>query len=441
MHWNPAALQRIAAMVFHLPEGKRKIAVIAGVIGNIMEWYDFALYGFMASAISRLFFPEGNAIAALLATYGIFAAGFVMRPLGSVVFGWLGDTVGRSRTMLISVTLMTFPTFLLGVLPTYAAIGVWAPVCLVLIRLTQGLSVGGEFSSSVTYLVETAPDGQRGLSGSWANVGSMAGMLLGSGMASLVTNVLDKAAFMGWGWRLPFLFAGILGLVSIVLRRRIPHSEHFSKHVRDRGENSPIREAFLVNTKETIQGGLFASAYGAVFYISLVYIPTWLKEYVKASASMDTAMLFNTLAVGLVVFLAPVAGWLSDVLVRRTRLLALVFVLSMAVAVPLHYWMLSGGLASMAVAQMVLGLLIAFPCGVAPAMFVELFPTRDRLSGYSIAFNFGMGIVGGSTPMVSTWLVSVTGWPLAPALYMAAWALVAVASLFWMKDRSREELR
>ena len=272
-------------MVFHLPQGKRKIAVIAGVIGNIMEWYDFALYGFMASVISKLFFPEGNPFASLLATYSIFAAGFIMRPLGSVVFGWLGDTIGRSRTMLISVALMTFPTFLLGVLPTYSAIGVWAPVCLVLIRLTQGLSVGGEFSSSVTYLVETSPEGQRGFSGSWANVGSMAGMLFGSGMASLVTTTLDQPSLMSWGWRLPFLLAGILGTVAVILRRHIPRSEHFHKQVQKRGENSPIIEALLVNTKETIQGALFASAYGAVFYISLVFIPTWLKEYKKGVKS------------------------------------------------------------------------------------------------------------------------------------------------------------
>lgn len=438
---DPGWLRKSEPMVFHLPRGKRKIAVIAGVIGNIMEWYDFALYGFMASVISRLFFPEGNPFTSLLATYGIFAAGFVMRPLGSVVFGWLGDTVGRSRTMLISVALMTLPTFVLGILPTYSAIGVWAPIFLVLIRLTQGLSVGGEFSSSVTYLVETSPQGQRGLSGSWANVGSMAGMLLGSGMASIVTNILTQASLMSWGWRLPFLFAGILGTVAVILRRHIPRSEHFQNHVRERGESSPVKEAFLVNTRETIQGALFASAYGAVFYISLVYIPTWLKEYVKPTSAMNAAMVFNTIAVGLIVFLAPVAGWFSDVFIRRTRLLALVFAMSFIATVPLHLWMLSSSLFSIAFAQIFLGILIAFPCGVAPALFVELFPTRDRLSGYSISFNFGLGIIGGSTPMVSTWLISITGSVMAPALYMAVWALVAVGALLWMRDRSREELR
>lgn len=156
---------------------------------------------------------------------------------------------------------------------------------------------------------------------------------------------------------------------------------------------------------------------------------------------MDTAMIFNTIAVGLVVLLAPLAGWFSDVFIRRTRLLALIFILDLILAIPLHFWMLSTGLLSIATAQIILGILIAFPCGVAPALFVELFPTRDRLSGYSIAFNFGIGIIGGSTPMVSTWLISTTGWTLAPSLYMTLWAVVGIIALYWMKDRSREELR
>ncbi len=188
-------------MPFHLPKDQRKTAVIAGIVGEVMEWYDFALYGFMAPILSELFFPTGHKVASLIATYGIFAAGFVMRPIGSALFGWFGDTVGRSKAMLLSVILMSFPTVLLGLLPTYVQIGVWAPVALVAIRLLQGLSVGGEFSSSVTYLVETAPDGTRGLSGSYANVGSMGGMLLGSGVASAATLLFSAAEMKSWGWR------------------------------------------------------------------------------------------------------------------------------------------------------------------------------------------------------------------------------------------------
>jgi MHS family proline/betaine transporter-like MFS transporter len=426
--------------MFHLPSGRRHIAVVAGVIGNIMEWYDFALYGFMAQIISRIFFPEGNQTANLLATYGIFAAGFIMRPLGSVVFGWLGDTIGRSRTMLISVSLMTVPTFLLGLLPPYAVIGLWAPLGLVLIRLVQGLSVGGEFSSSVTYLVETAPQGKRGLSGSWANVGSMAGMLLGSGMASLVMSLSDDAFLRSYGWRIPFLFAAVLGSAAIYLRRNIPKSEHFTRHEQEHGTTSPVKEAVTTNLKETVQASLFASAYGAVFYISLVYIPTWLSEY--AVASKDLAMNFNTGATALVILLAPLAGWLSDRYIRRTRLLAIVFFACGILAVPLHLWMMSSGSTlAIAVSQFVFGALIAFPCGIAPAVFVELFPTADRLSGYSIAFNLGLGVIGGSTPMAATWLISKTDLVISPGIYMAAWSGLAVVALFLMRDRSREPLR
>jgi len=426
-------------MPFHLPRDQRKTAVMAGIIGNVMEWYDFALYGFMASIISELFFPKGDPAASLLATYGIFAAGFIMRPLGSALFGWMGDVIGRSRTMLLSVMLMTLPTFLLGLLPPYDLIGLWAPIGLVLIRFVQGLSVGGEFSSSVTYLVETAPKGRRGLSGSWANVGSMGGMLLGSGMATLVMAVMSDSALHVWGWRLPFLFSGVLGFVAVFMRRSLTDSEQYKKHGQERGTSSPIKEAVTTNIKETLQAGLFASAYGVLFYLSLIYIPTWLKEYVQADLGMS--MDFNTITIFLVTLLIPFAGWMSDRLMRRTHLLALVFGGQIIAAVPLHLWMATGSPAAVIVAQIVFGLLVAIPCGVGPSLFVELFPTRDRLSGYSIAFNLGMGVIGGSTPMAATWLISQTGVRIAPALYMIFWAAIGLAALVWMKDTSREPLR
>lgn len=266
-------------MVFNLPKNKRKTATAAGVIGNIIEWYDFALYGFMASILSTLFFPSEDRTSSLLATYGVFAAGFIMRPLGSVVFGWLGDTIGRSRTMLISVAMMAIPTTMLGLLPTFEMIGVWAPVLLISIRLVQGLSVGGEFSSSVTYLVETAPKNQRGLAGSWANVGSMLGMLLGSLMAALATNLFDEQALYSYGWRLPFLFGGLLGIAAVIMRRDLPSSKHFKRHESERGYTSPLIQVITVNRKQTTQGVLFASGYGVLFYIVLVYLPNWLHEY------------------------------------------------------------------------------------------------------------------------------------------------------------------
>lgn len=426
-------------MVFHLEKDQRKTAVAAGVIGNIMEWYDFALYGYMASILAALFFPSDNTIASLLATYGVFAAGFVMRPLGSVLFGWLGDTISRSTVMFLSVAMMAIPTVVLGLLPTYESIGLAAPILLVLVRLTQGLSVGGEFSSSVTYLVETSPVNKRGLSGSYANVGSVAGMLLGSGMASLTTNLLPSDAVQAWGWRLPFLFGAILGVVAIWLRRHLPTSSHFQDHDTQRGETSPLKEAFTENFRETIQAILVASSYGALFYISLVFLPNWLKEY--AGFPLDQAMAYNTLATALLLVLVPIMGWMSDRFIRRTRIVAISLGLFAVSVYPLLAWLDGGSLAAAIVVQILFAVFIAVLCGVAPAMFVELFPTKDRLSGYSVAYNIGLGVVGGATPMISTWLISITGNKNALAGFMICVALIGVAALIWMRDRSRERLR
>jgi MHS family proline/betaine transporter-like MFS transporter len=418
---------------------KRHTALLAGFIGNVVEWYDFALYGYMAGILSGLFFPSDSSTASLIATYGVFAAGFVMRPLGSAFFGWLGDTVGRSKTMLISVSMMAAPTFLLGCLPTYADVGLWAPVSLVVVRLIQGLSVGGEFSSSVTYLVETADPDRRGLAGSWANTGSIFGMLLGSGIAAATTTVLDPAVVHDWGWRLPFLVGGVLGVTSILLRRRLPKSEHFQKHHAERDETSPLLQAFTTNRREMIQAIVFASAYGVLFYIPLVYLPEWLHTH--ADLARDRALQINTAATALLLVLIPVSGWIGDRLMRRNHFIALAIVAMAVVSWPLYAWIAGDGMTSVVVTQTALIVLLAAPLGSAPAMFVELFPARDRLSGYSVAYNLGLGVVGGATPMAVTWLIGATGVASMPAVVMAAMAVAAAVAIWTMTDRSREPLR
>jgi MHS family proline/betaine transporter-like MFS transporter len=426
--------------LLHLPKEQRKTAVLAGIVGNIIEWYDFALYGYFASILAVLFFPSGDRIAALIATYGVFAAGFLMRPLGAAIFGWLGDTIGRSRTMLLSVILMAVPTFAIGLLPTYETVGMAAPLLLIAVRLVQGLSVGGEFSSSVTYLVETAPAGKRGLAGSWANVGSMTGTLLGSGVAAALTTLLDSQDLMAWGWRLPFLFGGITGAIAIFLRRSLPESEQFTEHVRARGQESPLKEALTKNRKEMLQGVALASTYGSLFYLGLVYLPTWISEF--TDVPLATALRFNTIATALMLPLIPLAGWISDRYVRRTHLLAGTFLVLGCVVLPLGLWMTAGGsVAAAALSQIACAILLAVPCGVAPAVFVELFPARDRLSGYSVAFNVGLGIVGGTTPAVAMWLIAATGVAIAPAYYALVLSLLAAATLRWIADASREPLR
>ena len=421
------------------PELRHRI--MAGFIGNVVEWYDFALYGYLAGVIAPVFFPADAPTAGLIATYGIFAAGFVMRPLGAAVFGWFGDRYGRALTMQISVTMMALPTLLLGLLPSYTQVGILAPALLVLVRLLQGISVGGEFSSSATYLVETAPQGKRGITGSWANIGSMSGSLLGVGAAALVTNLFAQEALLDWAWRLPFLGGALLGTTAIWIRRNLHNSERFQQHHAGREETSPLLEAFTTNRHETLLALAFAAAYGTCYYLVFVYLPQWLAA--QHLMERGTALAINTAMTFLVIPAMPLFALIGDRWLARRTWIALAILLLAVTAWPLHLWMLNSGgsLVSVVLAHAIAFLLLAVPLGSAPALFVEMFPERDRLSGYSVAFNLGLGVFGGLTPMIATSLIAATGAPTVPALYLAAAALIAVGALALTPDRSREPLR
>jgi MHS family proline/betaine transporter-like MFS transporter len=421
------------------PELRHRI--MAGFMGNVVEWYDFALYGYLAGVIAPVFFPAHSPVAGLIATYGIFAAGFLMRPLGAFVFGWFGDRYGRARTMQLSVMLMALPTLLLGLLPVYDQVGLFAPLLLVLVRLLQGLSVGGEFSSSATYLVETAPEGQRGLTGSWANIGSMAGSLLGVGAAALVTNLFDAETLDAWAWRLPFLGGALLGTAAIWVRHDLHESERFRAHHEGREDTSPLLQAFTTNRRETLLALLFSASYGTCYYLAFVYLPEWLTA--QELMSRGTALAINTAMTLLVIPAMPLAAIVGDRWLPRRTWIALAVLLLALAALPLHAWMLASGgsWTAILVAHGTIFLLLAVPLGSGPALFVELFPERDRLSGYSVAFNIGLGVFGGFTPMIAATLIASTGVAVAPSLYLAFASLVAVAALAAMPDRSRSPLR
>ena len=421
------------------PELRHRI--MAGFIGNVVEWYDFALYGYLAGVIAPVFFPSDDPTAGLIATYGIFAAGFLMRPLGAAVFGWFGDRYGRARTMQISVVMMALPTLLLGILPTYDAVGILAPAFLVLVRLLQGVSVGGEFSSSATYLVETAPRGKRGLIGSWANIGSMTGSLLGVSAAALVTNAFDPDTLAAWAWRLPFLGGALLGTTAILMRRNLHTSERFRLHHQGREDTSPLLEAFTTNRHETLLALAFAASYGTCFYIAFVYLPEWLSS--QGLMDRGTALAINTAMTILVIPAMPLFAIVGDRwLPRRTWIGLALLVLGLA-SWPLYEWMeiSDGSLTSVIAVHALTFALLSVPLGSGPALFVEMFPESDRLSGYSVAFNIGVGVFGGLTPMIATSLIAATGAALAPAFYMAAAGGLAAIALALTPDRSRSPLR
>jgi MHS family proline/betaine transporter-like MFS transporter len=289
--------------------------------------------------------------------------------------------------------------------------------------------------------VETAPEGKRGLTGSWANIGSMTGSLIGVSAAALVTNAFDAQTLDDWAWRLPFLGGAILGISAIAIRRNLHNSERFSQHHEGRDDTSPLLQAFTTNRHETLLALAFASSYGTCYYIVFVYLPEWLAA--QELMTRGTALLINTGMMVLVIPAMPLFAIVGDRWLRRRSWIALSLLLLTLIAWPLHAWMLNSGgsFTSVIAAHALAFLLLAVPLGSAPALFVELFPESDRLSGYSVAFNLGLGVFGGLTPMIATALIAMTGLLTAPAIYLAVTAFIAVLSLMMMPDRSREPLR
>lgn len=416
----------------HLP------TVITGMLGNILEWYDFALYGFLVVVISKVFFPPGDPIVSLISTYGVFAVGFLARPIGGWFFGYVGDVFSRRRALLLSVSMMGVATFLLGTLPNYETIGILATVFLVILRLFQGLSVGGEFSTSVTYMVENASPKRRGLSGSFANIGGNLGMLFGVGAAAAVTTLFSHDMLYEWGWRIPFLVGGIFGLVTLLASKRLP------AHVMHKKENrhsakTPLREAFSNNRRELMAGLTISLGYAVFFYLALVYLPTYSNEFL--GISLESALNINTVVVAASIFLIPLFGYLSDRIWRRKKMIMVSFVIAALMAVPSFYFLEQGGTTELLIVQTLLMIAVAVPLGTAPALYVELFPKSDRLTAYSITYNISLGIFGGTTPIIVTWLVHTTGNGLIPGFYLIVALAVSIFGLVMMRDRSREPLR
>ncbi|MEM8661769.1 MAG: MFS transporter, partial [Pseudomonadota bacterium] len=411
--------------------------VAAGMIGNLIEWYDFALFGYMATIISQLFFPSDDTTTSLIATYGAFAGGFVMRPVGAVFFGHIGDTIGRKSVMVLSVTLMVIPTILLGLLPTYETWGIWAPICLVVIRMIQGFSVGGEFSGSVTYLVEASRQDRRGLAGSWANCGGGTGFFLGASTPAVLMWLLGEAAVEDYGWRIPFLIGGVIGIIGLFLRRRLPElgletNKNEKRHI-------PLAQVCKEEPQVAIWMLFFTVFYGAAYYIPTVYLPTWQSIY--SQLTLETALFIMTLAMVLQTILIPIVGYLTDTVINRRWLVISGFALLGILAYPFFQLAEGGEIWGVSLVYVAACVLIAFMLGTVPTTLVEAFDRGHRLTGYSVCFNIGIAIGGGTAPLLCAALIKYFDFNLAPAIYLSATSLLAAGSLFLIKDRSKETLR
>jgi len=397
--------------------------LIAGIVGNLLEWFDFAIYGFFAVTIGKLFFPVQDPVAQVISAFGIFAIGFLMRPIGGVLLGYIGDKHGRHTAMLISVAAMAIPTFLVGVLPTYATLGIAAPIILLILRMIQGLSVGGEYTTSVVYMVENSPPSRRGFVGSFAVSGAVLGILLGSSFGALLATLLTADQLQAWGWRVPFWCGLVLGLSGLWLRRG---DDSIAPHTPS--TVNPLKTAWHDHRQVMLQVSGLAMVTAVVFYLVFVYVVSWL-EMVDGIAPA-TALKINSESMVLLIAVMLGSGWLSDRIGARPILMTST-VLIVILAWPLFWLMHSTNDWSILAGQFGFALLIGAYLGAQPAYMVKVIPAAVRCTAAGLSYNITLGVAGGLSPMVATWLVHRTSDDLSPAFLIAVAALVS-----WFAVRS-----
>ena len=415
----------------------RRRALGAAVIGNVLEWYDFAVYAFLATVLARIFFPAGDELSALLATFAVFGVGFVVRPLGAVIIGRLADRRGRKIALSLTIILMALGTVMIGLLPSYESIGVGASALLVAARLLQGFSAGGEWGSSTAFMVEWAPPNRRGLFGSLQQASVAGGFLLGSLTAASLSHWLGPDALEDWGWRVPFLFGGILGPIGLYMRRKLDETPSFKAAVQERTE--PGVSSALQGWSLAARAFGFTVLWTTAYYIFLSYMPTFLQQHVGLDRTQ--ALWSNTLSLMVLVVAVPVAGALSDRIGRKPLLLAscAAFVL---LPYPLFAMLLSNpSLPTVIAVQLLFALAIALFSGAGPAAIAEIFPTRIRATWMSIGYSVSVVVFGGFAPYVATWLIARTGSPLAPTWYVIGAAIVTAVTIATQKETAHDALR
>jgi MFS transporter, MHS family, proline/betaine transporter len=414
----------------------KPLQIAAAVIGNALEWYDFIVFGFFTVVIARLFFPSDSQYASLLLTTATFGVGFFMRPVGGILLGIYADRRGRKAALLMVITLMTVAIAMIAFAPTYAAIGVGAPLIMVVARLLQGFSAGGEFASATAFLTESAPATRRGLYGSWQMVGQGLAVLLGAILGTLLTRSMTPEALDSWGWRIPFLFGLIIGPVGLYIRRNLDETSAFLQSNRSSASQQGSGSVLISHVKEMLAClGMVVS--GTIsFYVILIYIPTFART--QLHLPLDQAFLAQSIGLVCEVVLIPICGALSD-FVGRKPIMITALVLDLLVTYPLFSWVsASPSFGALLTMQIILCSLFGVFNGPISTALAEQFPTRVRSTALAIAYNIAVMLFGGFAQFFVTWLIQATGTPIAPAYYLIFGAAVGLLAAFFLKERARD---
>lgn len=430
----------MASKVTHGEEpGSLRQAVVGAGVGNTVEWYDFAIYGFLATYIADKFFPSTNDTAALLSTFAVFAVAFFMRPLGGFFFGPLGDRIGRKRVLAIVVVLMSVSTLGIGLVPSYESIGFAAPLLLVLLRCVQGFSAGGEYGSGACFLAEYAPTRHRGLVVAFLVWSVVIGFLLGSVTVTALGAMLSDDAMNSYGWRIPFFIAGALGVVGLYIRLRLRDTPEFEA-LQETGEvaQSPLKEAMRTAWRPILQIVGLVIVHNVGFYVVFTYLPTYFTQTLGFTET-DAFISITVASVVALLLILPLAA-LSDRVGRKPLLIAGAVGFAVC-SYPLFSLLNSRSLVAAIAAHAGLAAIESVFVSASLAAGAELFATRVRSTGYSIGYNVSVALFGGTAPYVATWLADRTGNDVAPAFYVIAAAIASLATVLTMRETAGRPLR
>jgi MFS transporter, MHS family, proline/betaine transporter len=414
-------------------------SVIAASFGNILEWYDFALFTVYASIFATLFFPKIDHYAGTIAVFGIFAAGFICRPLGAIIFGHFGDRLGRIKTLRASVLCISVPTLLIGFLPTYDSIGLWAAVILTVLRLFQGICLGGEYTGVIIYLTEMAPDKHRGFLASFAGTGANLGILLATVVVGTLAAFMPATFIQEWAWRLPFLLGGILGLLVYFFRLGLTETHVFEK-LAQKAElvKVPLWEVIQTAPWQVARIVGLVCAGSTFYYLCFVYLSTYLTQVSKLT--QQHASQLQSFFLLLMLLLVPLAGIVSD-RVGRKRMFLWMITLLMLTVVPGFYLLSTGYVPYILIALAIFTVISSMEQGTTSATVVENFPARVRYTGVALGYNIGNALFGGSAPMIAAWLLNTTGNPLSPAFYlMFVASITLVVVVFYLRETRHKSL-
>ncbi|MEN1967524.1 MFS transporter [Lentibacillus sp. N15] len=424
-----------------------KKAVVATAMGNAMEWFDFGIYSYLAATIGKVFFPESASGTQLIFSFATFAVAFLVRPIGGMFFGMLGDRLGRKKILAITLVMMALATLCIGVIPGYATIGITAPILLLVARLVQGFSTGGEYSGAMTFIAESTPDKKRGIMASGLEVGTLVGYIGGSGIVTLLTFILGSDTMLDWGWRIPFLIAAPIGFIGLYLRTHLEESPAFEKmeEQKEQAEEAhadqhvSMKDILIHHRRPLLIGLILVFFYNVIDYTVLTYMPSHLTAVLGYGETQGLLLILIVMfiMIPLVILMGHFGDRLGNKRIIQSSLVGVIIL-----AIPSFMLIDSGNSWLVFVGLLILATLLAALQGTMPSQLPSLFFTNVRYGGLAITYNISTSLFGGTAPLLVAWMVDVTASNLAPAYYIIFASLIGIVIVtFFLKNTSGKALR